>query len=221
LGASGIWRAAADTIEDGAPEIATEPPELVSSEPQSGFFDWLKQFFRQPMVLAAVAMSVVAASTIPLFWSKGGPAIEQFILTGHTKDGYTLQFGGDTNPRSRTPDDFMLRSGEAFTLSFEVDRDGYAAVISLDSQNRADIQFSENVKAGQTIRLPKSETKQPRQYVLDDHPGVETLMVFAWAEPIAEDELKKGIDRIQRDGPDAADKVFPDATVEILRFRHE
>ena len=200
-----------------APTTKPKEPKRAASE----FAETLRGWFRSPFILGTAVAAGVAAVLLPWIFQADAPEFRELALTGVTREGYVLQIGPTVRTRSRAPDEMVLRSGEHVSLSFMPETDGYIVVILLDSRRNARVLFSEKVSAGREIRLPESREEFPLGYPLDDHTGVETLVVLASGTRIPEKRLSRGLENLRREGPDAAGKSFPKATVEILPFRHE
>jgi hypothetical protein len=213
-----------------SPETATKPADSSTASSETGsarktsnaktrWADIFRSWFRSPFIIGAAVAAGAAAIALPWLFQAEAPEFQNLVLTGITREGRILQTGPSVRTRGPSGGDIVLRSGEHISISLTPKDDGFFTVVLLDSQKITSVLFSDRVSAGERVRLPESEEKLG--YRLDKNTGMETILVIASANPIPGDQLSKGLERIRREGADAARSVFPDSNVEILPFHHE
>lgn len=195
------------------------------SEGESGFWNSLKRIIRRPLILSTALALFLGVVITPALWNRSAPDFEQLVLTGITQDGRTFQVGPSIRTRGKTADDLILKSGDYLSIYFVMKEDAFVAAYLLSSQGEYLELFSDEVTAGQEVRLPKTGLEPTLGYRLDNIPGDETVLLIAFDDDMDKKlfgkKLSEGIEQLRRAGIDKAKEIFPNARIEMLRFRHE
>jgi hypothetical protein len=114
----------------------------------------------------------------------------------------------------------VLHSGDMFRIKFELREKAYVYLLALDSQGKLarlmpEKDFPIKAQPHETYFFP-SERGWLR---LDDKIGEEKLVLLISTGPI--EGLNKKIEELKRLGMDKIDKIFFEARVQTLTFRHE
>jgi hypothetical protein len=207
---------------DPTPASSAAALETVSTRKKpTGKASWaeiMRSCFYSPFIIGTAVAAVVAVVVFPWLLPSGPPEFQELILTGVTREGFILQMGPTVQTRGASPDDFVLQSGEHLSISFVPKEDAFITVLLLNSRNESSVLFSDWVSEGERVRLP--EKKDTLGYELDKNTGIETILAIASKEKISDVRMSRVLNRLGNIGSDSLSKIFPDAKVEILRFRH-
>ncbi|MBW1990496.1 MAG: DUF4384 domain-containing protein [Deltaproteobacteria bacterium] len=132
------------------------------------------------------------------------------VLAAPSSASLGVRSPGGQGVRSLLPGD-SLSSGDPFGVVFEVSSDAWVYVAFWSSSGEAQALFSGLVSGGKEYALPPSGW-----FHLDEHPGVETLVLVASGVKIPDFP-----ERMKRAGnPEALGALFPSALVRFFSFGH-
>jgi len=116
----------------------------------------------------------------------------------------------------------VLKSGNLFRISFQLQEEAYVCILSLNSQGNLTKLYPKKY-----MELPVKFEPQKLYFFptgddwlkLDDSPGREIIYLLASPEPIKGINIK--IDQLKKSGIDNIKKIFPGIKIQSFNFKHE
>jgi len=141
----------------------------------------------------------------------------EMALTGRSITGYIDGLRGK-EPQyeiSRVENGGTLKSGDSFRIKVNIDRDGFVYLIYYNSTGDISGFKKGYVKAGEELVIPDEKN----WYELDKNIGTETIFLIASSHDIKQFDNK--IMELKERSVDLIKELFPKASIQEFRFRHE
>jgi hypothetical protein len=181
------------------------------SEMFSNFFS--DGFTLKPIAtFATVAMVMILGFFLMQDGGDKTPYTIEIMMHGRTSVGFRA--GQPEYKEFKVDPGGIMNSGDYFRFQATIDDDAFIYVIFQDSSGSIHSMEKGHITKGTELFLPDGN----RWYHLDDNTGVERLYLLASTKQI--DGFSNRIDKLKKDGIDAIEKVFPDATVKGFSFEH-
>jgi hypothetical protein len=181
------------------------------SDMLSGFFSG--GFTLKPIAtFATVAMVMILGFYLMQDGTDKNPYAIEIMMQGRTKVGFRA--GQPEYKEFKVDPGGIMNSGDYFRFQATIDDDAFIYVIFQDSSGSIHLMEKGHITKGTELFLPDGN----RWYHLDDNTGVERLYLLASKKQI--DGFTNRIEKLKKDGIDAIEKVFPDATVKGFSCEH-
>ena len=169
--------------------------------------------FRPVATFAAVLMVMVLGFYMMRDTTSHAPYAIQIMMQGRTQTGFR---GGQPEYKEfQVERGGEIASGNYFRFQVTIDNDAFVYVVFQDSSGAIQSMEAGFVAGGTKLSLPDGDN----WFHLDDNTGTEKLYLVASNEQI--DGFNGKVEKLKRDGIDAVDKVFQDATINIFSFEHK
>jgi hypothetical protein len=168
--------------------------------------------FRPVATFAAVVLVMVMGFYIMRDTTPHAPYAIQIMMQGRTQTGFR---GGQPEYKEfQVEPGGQIMSGNYFRFHVTIDNDAYVYVVFQDSSGAIQSMEAGFVTGGTELSIPDGDN----WFHLDDNTGTEKLYLVASNSQI--DGFSGKVEKLNRDGIDAIDKMFPDTTVKIFAFDH-
>jgi hypothetical protein len=171
------------------------------------------------VVLAAIILGIYTMYT-PHRPSPEMPPAAKLGLIARIPAGVVTRGAPHQYTEVQIPDGGVLHTGDMFRIHVELQEEAYVYLLALDSQGNLARLFPEKdfpvkVRPHETRFFPSG-----RGWLrLDDKTGEEKLVLLISTGTI--EGFNKKIEELKRLGIDKIDKIFSEARVQILTFRHD
>ena len=180
--------------------------------------EMFSEFFSAGFTLKPIATFATVAMVMILgfYMMQGGtdktPYAIEIMMQGRTKVGYRA--GQPEYKEFQVDPGGIMSSGDYFRFQATIDNDAFIYVVFQDSSRSIHFMEKSYINKGTELFLPDGN----KWYHLDDNTGIERLYLLASKNQI--DDFSNRIDKLKKDGIEAIEKVFPDATVKGFSFEH-
>jgi len=123
--------------------------------------------------------------------------------------------GKEILERLQLKQDDVLKSGDSFSVEFNLNKDRHVYILSVDSNGQVTKLFSGVVTAGEEIHLPQ----QGGAYKLDQNTGSEFVYLLTAEKAI--ENFPEVLPKLTNQDKTGIEKILPDTQVYSFRFSHE
>jgi hypothetical protein len=165
------------------------------------------------MTFVTVAMVMIIGFYVYQGTTVKTPYGIEIMMQGRTQVGFR---GGQPEFKEFTvASGGKMTSGDYFRFQAKIDRDAFVYVVFQDSSRSIISQEVGFIAGGSDLILPNSD----QWFQLDDNTGNEKLYLVASEDKI--DDFSNRVKKMEADGVDSIEKVFPKATIQSFSFRHQ
>jgi len=188
---------------------------------------WINTLTPIPVMTAAAVILFVGITVFYQVQTSHDPSLKtplsiKMTLLARTSSGITIRGETPHYKEIEVKDGGKLWSGDMFKVEFKLKNEAYLYVLSLDSLGNlaklfpeGDRKIDAKFKPNEVYIIPVKD----RWFRLDDNTGRETIYLIA--SPKAIENIEKRIAMVEKPRPDEIVKMFPEALIESIGFRHE